>query len=281
MIDSCSPSFNPSECSVTFLKEGSLNFLVHDDSLPQVKISDTRTDLSLGHLEYAFLEGKLPLVMVKESIGLGHKISKSGWVDKEKSMSLQNFVLPVLSIRERGRSFLVLPDSYRRFIQDFSKISCAYEVNPGSNSSCSDWDLPFEKSCVDQVIGCWGRLGAAGSLSPECPPPVDFAASKNLMSCIRDKNGAEISRRPPSRLENPSFKSTHRSPAHITNKPSGQVEVSKSCLKRNLEDPWAQNRDLVGSDNWLTLTLGFRSAYQNTIGALTYKLVYGRDVIFD
>ena len=63
-------------------------------------------------------------VMVREGIVIGHLVSSKGLeVDKAKVEVIQDLALP-MSIREL-RSFLGHVSFYRRFIQDFAKVSKA------------------------------------------------------------------------------------------------------------------------------------------------------------
>nr|GEY61264.1 reverse transcriptase domain-containing protein [Tanacetum cinerariifolium] len=117
--------------------------------------------------------------MVKESIVLGHKISKNGnEVDKAKVDVI--YKLPHLIIVKGIRSFLGHPGFYHRFIQDFSKIarsmtrllekdtrfifskecieafqSLKKKLTEAPLLVALDWDLPFEIMCdaSDFAIG--------------------------------------------------------------------------------------------------------------------------------
>ncbi|GJU44628.1 reverse transcriptase domain-containing protein [Tanacetum coccineum] len=93
------------------------------------------TNLVLNWEKYHF--------MVKEGIFLGHKISKSGIkVDKAKVDVIAK--LPHRTTFKGVRSFLGLAGFYRRFIQDFSKIS-----RPMNHLLEKDTPFFFSKECIE------------------------------------------------------------------------------------------------------------------------------------
>ncbi|GKA74614.1 reverse transcriptase domain-containing protein [Tanacetum coccineum] len=135
------------------------------DDPPELELKDLPS-----HLEYAFLE---------EGIVLGHKISKSGIeVDKAKVDVIAK--LPHPTSVKGIQSFLGHAGFYRRFIQDFSKITrpmthllkkdttfilskeCIESFNilkkkltEASILVAPDWDLPFKIMCdaSDYAVG--------------------------------------------------------------------------------------------------------------------------------
>ncbi|GJY45577.1 reverse transcriptase domain-containing protein [Tanacetum coccineum] len=121
--------------------------------------------------------------MVKEGIVLGHKISKSG-IEVEKSKVDVIAKLPHPTTVKGIRSFLGQAGFYRRFIQDFSKISrpmthlleketpfifskeCieAFEtlkmkLTQAPILVAPDWDLPFEIMCDASDFAVGAVLG--------------------------------------------------------------------------------------------------------------------------
>nr|GEZ25045.1 reverse transcriptase domain-containing protein [Tanacetum cinerariifolium] len=117
--------------------------------------------------------------MVKDGIVLGHKISKNG-VEVDRSKVDVFAKLPYPTTMKGGRSFLGHASFYRRFIQDYSKISRpmthlleketpfvfsmdfidAFETLKKKLTKTlilvvPDWNLPFELMCdaSDFVIG--------------------------------------------------------------------------------------------------------------------------------
>nr|GEV27181.1 reverse transcriptase domain-containing protein [Tanacetum cinerariifolium] len=141
--------------------------------------------------------------MVKEDIVLGYKISKSGIkVDKAKVNVIEKLPHPTTV---RGiRSFLGHAEFYRRFIQDFSKISqpmtqllekgtpfffskeCIESFNTLKKKLTEatilvapDWDLPFEIMCdaSDYVVGA-----ALGKLLSKAIVYTDHSALKYLLT---------------------------------------------------------------------------------------------------
>ncbi|GKA92672.1 reverse transcriptase domain-containing protein [Tanacetum coccineum] len=177
--------------------------------------------------------------MVKEGIVLGHKISKSGIeVDRAKVDVIAK--LPHPTTVKGVRSFLGHAGFYRRFIQDFSKISrpmthlleketpfffskeCIESFNTLKRKLTKaliliapDWDLPFELMCDTSDFAIGAVLGIVYT---------DHSAIKYLFTkkdakprlmrwilllqefdvIIRDKKGAEnLAADHLSRLENP------------------------------------------------------------------------------
>ncbi|GKA22727.1 putative ribonuclease H-like domain-containing protein [Tanacetum coccineum] len=148
--------------------------------------------------------------MVKEGIILGHKISKSGIeVDKAKVNVIAK--LPHPTTVKGVRSFLGHAGFYRRFIQDFSKISrpmthlleketpfvfskeCVEAFNALKKKLTEapilvapDWDLPFEIMCdasdfaVGAVLGQRAENLAADHLSQLEDPHQTMLENKEI-----------------------------------------------------------------------------------------------------
>ena len=134
--------------------------------------------------------------MVKEGIVLGHVVSERGIeVDKAK-VDLISKLPPLKSIKQI-RSFLGHVGFYRRFIKDFSKISCplsnllAKEVLFNFDESCleaynflraaitkapilqsPDWSLPFEIMCDASYYAIGAVLGQKVN---KCPVVIYYA----------------------------------------------------------------------------------------------------------
>ena len=81
--------------------------------------------------------------MVNEGIVLGHKVSERGIdVDKAKVDAIEK--MPCPKDIKGIRSFLGHAGFYRRFIKDFSKISC-----PLTNLLQKDIPFVFDDDCVE------------------------------------------------------------------------------------------------------------------------------------
>ncbi|GJU92530.1 reverse transcriptase domain-containing protein [Tanacetum coccineum] len=162
--------------------------------------------------------------MVKEGIVLGHKISKSGIeVDKAKVDVIAK--LPHPTTVKGVRSFLGHAGFYRRFIQDFSKISrpmthlleketpfvfskeCVEAFNALKKKLTEapilvapDWDLPFEIMCDASDFAVGAVLGQHAK--PRLLRWILLLQEFDVF--IRDKKGAEnLAADHLSRLENP------------------------------------------------------------------------------
>ena len=84
--------------------------------------------------------------MVREGIVLGHLVSSKGLeVDKAKVEVIQDLALPT-SIREL-RSFLGHVTFYRRFVQDFAKVS-----KPLTSLLCKEKDFIIEEEGKSVVL---------------------------------------------------------------------------------------------------------------------------------
>nr|GEX97647.1 reverse transcriptase domain-containing protein [Tanacetum cinerariifolium] len=206
--------------------------------------------------------------MVKEGIVLGHKISKNGIeVDKAKVDVIAK--LPHPSTVKGIRSFLGHAGFYRRFVQDFSKISrpmtCLLEKDTPfffSNECIEafqtlkkklteapilvacDWDLPFELMCDASDFSIGHRFHGA--------VPV-FIREQVML-----KYGV-----------------THRLATAYHPQTSGPVEVSNCGLKRILERTVGENC-ASWSENLDDALWAFCTAFKTPIRCTPYKLVYGK-----
>ena len=99
--------------------------------------------------------------MVEEGIVLGHKVSSKGIeVDKAKVDVIEQMHTPT-NVKE-VRSFLGHCGFYRRFIQDFTKIT-----KPLTNLLVKDVDFNFSDECV----ASFSRLKEALVSAPILQPP--------------------------------------------------------------------------------------------------------------
>ncbi|KAJ9546801.1 hypothetical protein OSB04_019344 [Centaurea solstitialis] len=202
-----------------------------------IKLNDaTRKD----HFPLPFIDQMLErLAGNEEGIVLGHKISKDGFeVDKAKIDTISK--LPPPTNIKGVRSFLGHAGFYRRFIQDFSKISrpltkllekdapfifdekciSAFETLKRHLTNAPimvppDWDQPFEIMCdaSDYVVGAvLGQLYTDHSAlkylfaKPDAKPRLIrwILLLQEFDIEIRDKRGAEnLAADHLSRLENP------------------------------------------------------------------------------
>nr|GFA15665.1 hypothetical protein [Tanacetum cinerariifolium] len=129
--------------------------------------------------------------MVKEGIVLGHKISKKGIeVDKAKIEVISK--LPHLTTVKGIRSFLGHAGFYRRFINDFSKIS-----RPMIHLLEKNSPFIFSNECIQAFRTLKDKLTEAPILiAPSTTPEFDFK--------VIDTRGAEnYAANHLSRLENP------------------------------------------------------------------------------
>ena len=107
--------------------------------------------------------------MVREGIVLGHLVSSKGLeVDKAKVEVIQDLALPT-SIREL-RSFLGHVGFYRRFIQDFAKVS-----KPLTSLLCNEKDFIIEEEGKHAFMQLKQALVEAPILqSPNWDLPFDY-----------------------------------------------------------------------------------------------------------
>nr|GEV51967.1 reverse transcriptase domain-containing protein [Tanacetum cinerariifolium] len=148
--------------------------------------------------------------MVKEGIVLGHKISKNGLeVDRSKIDVIAK--LPYPTTMKGVRSFLGHASFYRRFIQDFSKIS-----RPMTHLLEKETSFVFSMDCIDAVETLKKKITEAPILVvPNWSLPFELMCDANDFAIgavlgqqfdinIRDKKGTDnLAVDHLSRLENP------------------------------------------------------------------------------
>ncbi|GJR18671.1 reverse transcriptase domain-containing protein [Tanacetum coccineum] len=113
--------------------------------------------------------------MCKEGIVLGHKISKSGIeVDRAKVDVIAK--LPHPTTVKGVRSFLGHAGFYRRFIQDFSKIS-----RPITHLLEKDTPFVFSQDCINAFETLKKKLTEAPILVvPDCVTPSNLSTQRNV-----------------------------------------------------------------------------------------------------
>ncbi|GJW67572.1 reverse transcriptase domain-containing protein [Tanacetum coccineum] len=154
--------------------------------------------------------------MCKEGIVLGHKISKSGIeVDRAKVDVIAK--LPHLTTVKGVRSFLGHAGFYRRFIQDFSKIS-----RPITHLLEKDTPFVFSQDCINAFETLKKKLTEAPILVvPDWNLPFELMCDASDLRLVA--GSWTTYRLPPKR-------------------PVGQVKVSNRGLKRILERTVGENR---------------------------------------
>nr|GEX17289.1 reverse transcriptase domain-containing protein [Tanacetum cinerariifolium] len=245
--------------------------------------------------------------MVKESIVLGHKISKfriefdRAKVDLIAKLSHPIFIKGV-------QSFLGHAGFYRRFIQDFSKIArpmthlleketpfiffkeCLEAFNTLKKKLTEalilvslDWDLPFEIMCdaSNYVVGVVLGLEnlAANHLSRLENPHQDELKKKEITETFPFETLDQVIRRCVFGKEVVDILTAfHNRPTeghHGANFTAIKVEVSNRGLKRDLERTIGENR-ASWSDKLDDALWAFRTAFKTPIGCTPYKLMYGK-----
>nr|GFA38839.1 reverse transcriptase domain-containing protein [Tanacetum cinerariifolium] len=225
--------------------------------------------------------------MVKEGIVLGHKISKNGIeVNRAKVDVISK--LPHPTTVKGIQSFLGHVGFYRRFIQDFSKISLPMTHLIEKNTPfvffkdciqafqtlkkklteapiliAQNWDLPFElmSDVSDFAIGA-----VLGKRHEKHFKPIHYAsetvndAETNYTTTEKEMLAVVV---------------THCLSIAYHPQTSGQVEVSNRGLKRILERTIGENQ-ASWSDKLDDALWAFRTAYKTPIGCTPYKLVYGK-----
>nr|GFB16849.1 reverse transcriptase domain-containing protein [Tanacetum cinerariifolium] len=247
--------------------------------------------------------------MVKEGIVLGHKISKKGIeVDKAKIKVISK--LPHPTTVKGIHSFLGHAGFYRRFINDFSKIS-----RPMTHLLEKNSPFIFSNECIQAFRTLKDKLTEAPILiAPNWDQPFELMCDASDYAefdfKVIDTRGAEnYAADHLSRLENPyenvfdpkeineTFpleylnKVAHKDPstpwfADLANYHAGnfiikayhpqtsrQFEVTNRGLKRILERTVGENR-ASWSDKLEDALWAFQTAFKTSIGCTPYLLVY-------
>nr|GFA21587.1 reverse transcriptase domain-containing protein [Tanacetum cinerariifolium] len=193
--------------------------------------------------------------MVKESIVLGHKISKNRIeVDRAKVDIIAK--LPHLTT-VKEYPFVFSED----YIQAFQTLKKKLTKAPILNAlNC---DLPFELMCdaSDFAIGA-----VLGQRHEKHFKPIHYA-SKTMNDAKTNYTTTE--------KKMVAVVVTHRLSIAYHPQTSRQVEVSNRGLKRILERIIGENR-ASWSDKLDDALWAFRTAYKTPIGCTPYKLVYGK-----
>nr|GEZ37308.1 reverse transcriptase domain-containing protein [Tanacetum cinerariifolium] len=174
--------------------------------------------------------------MVKKGIVLGHKISKNGLeVDRAKVDVIAK--LPHPATVKGVRSFLGHAGFYRRFIQDFSKIT-----RPMTHLFEKETSFVFSKDCIDAFETLKKKLTEAPILVvPDWNLPYEFMCDANDFAIH----------------------------AVLGQRPTGGHNGANFTAKKVFDVGYQDARDL-------RMLYGLRTAYKTCIGCTPYKLVYGK-----
>ncbi|RVW27350.1 Retrovirus-related Pol polyprotein from transposon opus [Vitis vinifera] len=124
--------------------------------------------------------------MVHQGIVLGHIISEKGIeVDKAKVELIAK--LPSPTTMKGVRQFLGHAGFYRRFIQDFSKLSRPLCELLAEDAKAPNWQLPFEVMCNASDFA----IGAVLGQREDGKPYVIYYASKTLNEAQRNYTTTE------------------------------------------------------------------------------------------
>ncbi|GJV63749.1 reverse transcriptase domain-containing protein [Tanacetum coccineum] len=152
--------------------------------------------------------------MVKEGIVLGHKISKSGIeVDRAKVDVIAK--LPHPTTVKGVRSFLGHAGFYRRFIQDFSKIS-----RPMTHLLEKETPFVFSKECVEAFNALKKKLTEAPILvAPDWDLPFEIMCDASDFAV-----GAVLGQR----------KTKHFQPIHYASKTMTDAQAHYTTMEKEL-----------------------------------------------
>ncbi|RVW91780.1 Retrovirus-related Pol polyprotein from transposon 17.6 [Vitis vinifera] len=124
--------------------------------------------------------------MVRQGIVLGHIISEKGIeVDKAKVELIAK--LPSPTTVKGVRQFLSHAGFYRKFIQDFSKLSRPLYELLAKDAKAPNWQLPFEVMCDASDFAIGVVLGQI----EDGKPYVIYYASKNMNEAQRNYTTTE------------------------------------------------------------------------------------------
>nr|GEU77625.1 reverse transcriptase domain-containing protein [Tanacetum cinerariifolium] len=219
--------------------------------------------------------------MCKKGIVLGPKISKSRIeVDRAKVDFIAK--LPHPTTVKGVRSFLGHAGFYRRFIQDFYKIT-----RPMTHLLEKDTPFVFSKECIDAFETLKKKLTEAPILVvPDWSLPFELMCDASdftiaidiLKAChegpIEGHHGANLTAKKFAKVMT-KYGVTHRLATAYHPQTSGQMEVSNQRLKRILERTIGENR-ASWSDKLDDALWAFRTAFKTPNGCNPYKLVYGK-----